>query len=296
MKFLSSILALSLFASASAVSCPDFTTADDKFDLQAYMGKWYEVEKSSQFASIFERNGYCITAEYTDNNDGTVKVDNAFLKGGPDGDRTDAIATAKQIEGARLGVSFFLPKFDFSYQSYNVVSLEGTKDDGYDAALVYSCDVKFGLIKTESLWVLSRTPTLADSVVDNFYEEAAGMGIDVEGLNMIRNDITGCYSSTLGSTSVFDGSYSDPNHPGCGRTVEVASNGVDAAVYGEDGDEGSPDCANPVQWGPLAASVNGNNIKIDFSPKGGPSDLTAEYDSEDDGILFSDGNLWSKIE
>jgi hypothetical protein len=39
MKFLSSILALSLFASASAVSCPDFTTADDKFDLQAYMGE-----------------------------------------------------------------------------------------------------------------------------------------------------------------------------------------------------------------------------------------------------------------
>ena len=39
MKFLSNILALSLFASGSAVSCPDFTTADDKFDLQSYMGE-----------------------------------------------------------------------------------------------------------------------------------------------------------------------------------------------------------------------------------------------------------------
>jgi hypothetical protein len=67
-------------------------------------------------------------------------------------------------------------------------------------------------------------------------------------------------------------------------------------VSGEDGDEGSLDCANAVAWGPLEASINGMNIKIDFSPKGGPSDLTAEYDVEDDGILFSDGNLWAKIE
>ncbi|GMH46330.1 hypothetical protein TrRE_jg1128, partial [Triparma retinervis] len=159
--------------------------------------KWYEVEKSSQFASIFERNGFCITAEYTVDLDGTVKVDNAFLKGGPDGDENDAIATAKQIEGARLGVSFFLPKFDFSYQSYNVLSLNGEKEDGYDAALVYSCDTKLGLIKTESMWVLSRTPSMSDSAITSFYDEARAMGIDVDNLDMIRNDITGCYDPAL---------------------------------------------------------------------------------------------------
>ena len=73
-------------------------------------GKWYEVSKSSFFASIFERDGYCITAEYTDNGDGTIQVDNGLSKGGPDGERKDALATAKQLDGAALGVSFFLPK------------------------------------------------------------------------------------------------------------------------------------------------------------------------------------------
>jgi hypothetical protein len=39
MKLLASTLALSVIASTSAVSCPDFTTADAKFDLQSYMGE-----------------------------------------------------------------------------------------------------------------------------------------------------------------------------------------------------------------------------------------------------------------
>jgi hypothetical protein len=177
-----------------------------------------------------------------------------------------------------------------------VLKLKGDKSSGYDAALVYSCSTKLGVIKSESMWILSRTPTIPETILQELYAEAVSQGIDVEGLKMVKNDITGCHNDySYDATSVFDGDYADPNHPGCGRTVQVASNGVDAAIYGEDGDEGSEDCANAQPWGPLPATVNGENIKIDFSPKGGPSDLTAEYDTEDEGILFSDGNLWSKL-
>jgi hypothetical protein len=104
-------------------------------------------------------------------------------------------------------------------------------------------------------------------------------------------------SSPAFSESVFAGSYSDPNHPGCARLVVLDGEGAGGAmVSGEDGDEGSEDCANPVPWGPLDAVIDGDSIEIDFSPKGGPSDLTASYDLDRDGILFSDGNLWAKLE
>jgi len=95
----------------------------------------------------------------------------------------------------------------------------------------------------------------------------------------------------------FDGAYSDPFHPGCARMVFKIKDGK-FGVSGEDGDKGSPHCANPVAWGPLEGvetDIYDDYITIDFSPKGGPSNLTARYDYMRDGIVFSDGNLWTKI-
>lgn len=291
------LITLGLLATASA-TCPDVPTADDKFVLDSYLGRWYEVAKNAGFARIFERDAYCITATYSGNEDGTIKVVNAQHKGSPDGDYEEAVATAKQVDGAKLGVSFFLPGYDFSYQDYWVVDLIGSAEEEYQVAVVYSCQTTLGF-DNSNMWILSRTPTLPSGVtLDLLYSRAASLGIDVPSLKMIENDVNGCeYGHPVppSPSSIFDGSYSDPNHPGCARTVQVAGDGVTAAVYGEDGDEGSSDCANPVAWGPLEASVSGDAIKIDFSPKGGPSDLTAEYDHDDDGILFSDGNLWSKL-
>mmetsp|Transcript_18016 Transcript_18016/g.36099 ORF Transcript_18016/g.36099 Transcript_18016/m.36099 type:complete len:296 (-) Transcript_18016:43-930(-) len=293
-------LAILLAALAPLVTakCPSVPTADDKFQLDAYLGRWYEVAKNAGFARIFERDGYCITADYSLNSDGSIKVDNGLSKGGPDGDRKDAIATAKQVSGAKLGVSFFLPSFDFSYQDYWVIDLEGSAEESYQVAMVWSCQTTLG-IDNQNMWILSRTPTLPPGVtLDSLYAKASAMGVDVPALKMEENDFTGCVFSGVpveASDSVFEGDYSDPNHPGCPRNINVSSDGMTGYVTGADGDEGSPDCANAVAWGPLDASINGDSIKIDFSPKGGPSDLTAEYDYKDGGVLFSDGNLWSKI-
>ena len=288
------VLALSGLTFASA-KCPNVPTADSKFVLPAYLGKWYEVSKNSGFARVFERDGYCITAEYSDNGDGTIKVDNGLSKGGPTGSRTDAIATAKQVDGAKLGVSFYLPSFDFSYQPYWVVDLVGSAEDGYDVAVVYSCSTTLGLFDNANVWVLSRTPALPTGItLDLLYGRLAANGVDVAALKMVSNDITGCYPKAA-MASVFDGDYSDPNHPSCRRSVSVSPDGLTAAVSGEDGDEGSNSCANPTAWGPLRGAIDGNSIKIDFSPKGGPSDLTASYDVDGEGIRFSDGNLWQKI-
>merc|ERR1712094_99040 len=47
----------------------------------------------------------------------------------------------------------------------------------------------------------------------------------------------------------------------------------------------------------LAATFakDGQSMKVDFSPKGGPKDVTGTWNGED-GITFPDGNTWAKLE
>mmetsp|Transcript_12505 Transcript_12505/g.20802 ORF Transcript_12505/g.20802 Transcript_12505/m.20802 type:complete len:157 (-) Transcript_12505:696-1166(-) len=86
--------------------------------------------------------------------------------------------------------------------------------------------------------------------------------------------------------SVFVGKYSDPFHPGCPRSVEIVDGQV--VVKGSDNTDGSK------PWTLVAETKADGSLLIDFSPKGGPKDLKAEFISADNGIKFPDGNLWSK--
>lgn len=82
----------------------------------------------------------------------------------------------------------------------------------------------------------------------------------------------------------------DPNHPGCPRLVSIEGN--KALVSGADG---NPGCltGNGTPWN-LEGKVEGDNIFIDFSPKGGPKDFTGVWeDGKNPGIRFPDGNKWS---
>lgn len=99
---------------------------------------------------------------------------------------------------------------------------------------------------------------------------------------------------------VFDGSYNDPNHPGCARSIAVAANvgkvfGADAA-----GGEGvACDGKTDIPWGPLAATIQQSTsseptIVVDFSPKGGPKNLLGRWDPTDSAIQWADGNNWTK--
>ena len=44
----------------------------------------------------------------------------------------------------------------------------------------------------------------------------------------------------------------------------------------------------------LTPGSDGKEMKVDFSPKGGPPDLIAKWTG--DGIIFPDGNKWPLIE
>eukprot|EP00639_Heterosigma_akashiwo_P000421 CAMPEP_0194573568 /NCGR_PEP_ID=MMETSP0292-20121207/9735_1 /TAXON_ID=39354 /ORGANISM="Heterosigma akashiwo, Strain CCMP2393" /LENGTH=974 /DNA_ID=CAMNT_0039424851 /DNA_START=89 /DNA_END=3013 /DNA_ORIENTATION=- len=77
------------------------------------------------------------------------------------------------------------------------------------------------------------------------------------------------------------GSYTDPHHPGMYRRVFKNEWG---RYFVEGTDNGT------TKWLlPLTVAENGQ-LLIDFSPKGGPKDLVAEWDGS--GIVFSDGNKW----
>lgn len=90
----------------------------------------------------------------------------------------------------------------------------------------------------------------------------------------------------------FVGIYFDPNHPGCTRTIKDIS-ATDVGVTGFDGATGGGcNGKNDKPWGPLDGKVTDNTIVIDFSPKGGPSDLTGTWTPDSKRITWADGNFW----
>ena len=88
------------------------------------------------------------------------------------------------------------------------------------------------------------------------------------------------------------GTYSDPIHPGCFRTVDARAGKVS-------GVDGTPACgpdAKLTEWelGATFAEGKGGDVTllVDFSPKGGPKDLEGKYAKG--RISWPDGNSWTK--
>lgn len=89
----------------------------------------------------------------------------------------------------------------------------------------------------------------------------------------------------------FTGSYSDPNHPNCLREIHVT--GPKAVVSGTDGNPGCPTDGAGTKW-KLVGKVKADTILVDFSPKGGPSNLKGQWEpAPTPGIRWPDGNLWA---
>lgn len=132
-------------------------------DIARYMGKWYEIAK---YPLIFERGCAGVTAEYTLRDDGTVGVLNTCR--GSDGttvsNTIEGFATvADPSTNAKLTVYFFYP-FGAPYW---IIEL----DDNYQYAVV-------GDPSRTYLWILSRTPTLDESIYSQILERLPARGYD----------------------------------------------------------------------------------------------------------------------
>ena len=143
---------------------PDQTV--NAVDLNRYAGKWYEI---ASFPAWFQRDCYCTTAEYKVEGD-YVRVKNSCRIGSPDGPQDVAFAKAFPVPGTRnsqLKVQFQWPfKGD-----YWIIAL----DENYGFAMVGHPAKKY-------LWILSRTPTMAEATYRELVEEARSKGYDVDRL------------------------------------------------------------------------------------------------------------------
>lgn len=159
------ILGLIIFNSCSA-GIPEKATAIQNFEAEKYLGKWYEI---ARFDYKFEKNMNQVTATYSKNSDGTIKVENKgydYVKK----EWKQSTGEAKFVNAeneARLKVSFFKP----FWAGYNVIDL----DENYKYALVAGKNLEY-------LWILSREKTIPEQIKTRFLEKAQSVGYDTSQL------------------------------------------------------------------------------------------------------------------
>ena len=162
---------------AGCTGKPDGVVPVEGFDLERYLGTWYEIARLDH---SFERGLSNISANYSLRDDGGVRVLNrgySTEKGKWKEAEGKAFFVAQSDQG-HLKVSFFGP----FYGSYIVFRL----DENYQYAFISGPDTSY-------LWLLARTPQLDQSVIDQFIGLAASLGFETDNLIYVDHDsnITG---------------------------------------------------------------------------------------------------------
>lgn len=158
------IAATTVFSACRSI--PKEAKAVENFNAANYMGKWYEV---ARLDSMFERNMNNVTATYSMNNDGTIRVINTgynYVKLKWKTVEGKVVFTGEKNIG-KMKVSFFWP---FS-SGYNVIAI----DEDYNYSLVAGSNHKY-------LWILSRTPQIPEDVKNNYLKIAEQAGYDTQNL------------------------------------------------------------------------------------------------------------------
>ena len=137
------------------------------FDLERYLGKWYEV---ARYDHAFERGLVGTTAEYTRRGDGKIKVLNSGYLDTLDGSYQQSVGKAKPNSNGKPGqlrVSFFGP----FYGDYYILDLA----PDYSYSVVGSSSPRY-------LWILSRTPHLSPEVKMRIVDNLQRRGYDTDKL------------------------------------------------------------------------------------------------------------------
>ncbi|MBR5842396.1 MAG: lipocalin family protein [Bacteroidaceae bacterium] len=137
------------------------------FDLDRYLGKWYEV---ARYDHAFERGLVGTTAEYTRRGDGKIKVLNSGYLDTLDGSYQQSVGKAKPNSNGKPGqlrVSFFGP----FYGDYYILDLA----PDYSYSVVGSSSPRY-------LWILSRTPHLSPEVKTRIVDNLQRRGYDTDKL------------------------------------------------------------------------------------------------------------------
>ena len=145
----------------------------DYVDLERYAGLWYEI---ARYDTSFDEDAVAVTAEYTLNDDGTVKVLNRGRVGSLAGAPTSIEGTARVVDtrtNSKLAVRFKRPEIENFEFAYWIIELGAD----YDYAVVTN--------PTRSvLYILSRKPTMDEQFYNDLVASLARRGFDPEKIQL----------------------------------------------------------------------------------------------------------------
>ena len=162
-----SALCLFLSGLCGCAQIPEGVIAVKGFDVQRYLGTWYEIARLDH---SFERGLINVTATYSLKEDGSLRVVNRGFD--PKLSRwKEAEGRAHFVSGSdqgRLKVSFFGP----FYGGYNILEID---EPNYSNALICGNSRSY-------LWILARQPKLSEAVRALFTQKAKSLGFDTDAL------------------------------------------------------------------------------------------------------------------
>lgn len=169
MKRIMSIVIVTLGASgALGCNAREFdNTPVAGLDLGRYLGRWYEI---ARYDHRFERGLQYTTADYSMTKGGKVKVVNSGVRDG----KAKVSTGVARVTGQQglLRVSFFRP----FWSDYRVLML----GPDYEYALV-------GSRSQDYLWILSRSPEIPDTAIDEILSEMWVRGYSSSKLIWVRH-------------------------------------------------------------------------------------------------------------
>ncbi len=171
-RILKSWTVLAALFLAGCTGVPDGIEPVEDFELDRYLGTWYEIARLDH---RFERGLTNVSAHYSMRVDGGVAVSNRGYRVADD-EWDEAEGKAYFVGDSNVGrlkVSFFGP----FYGGYNVFVL----DEEYQYAMVAGPDRSY-------LWILARTPEIDDSLRDELITQAAAGGFATEELIFVEHD------------------------------------------------------------------------------------------------------------
>lgn len=160
-------LALAALGFLGCTGVPEGLEPVRGFEPDRYLGTWYEIARLDH---PFERGLVSVSANYSRRDDGGIQVRNRGYDP-EEAEWKEALGKAYPIGDpslASLKVSFFGP----FYGGYHVIALD---EEGYRDALVTGPD-------REYLWLLSRTPVLAEERKAELVSFARNAGFDTDAL------------------------------------------------------------------------------------------------------------------
>lgn len=174
MKKLFFLAIVAMLSGCIPTNLTPITTPNVTLDLNRYLGKWYQIAALPQ---VFSFNAKCVTAEYSLNSDGSIKVLNKQI--GQDGTPSEITgrATVEPNSGnTKLRVGFFGQQPAAS--NYWIVEIA----DDYSYAVVSDPN-------KVTWWILSRTPQMDETKVQDIINRWKAFGIN---MSLLQRTVQDC--------------------------------------------------------------------------------------------------------